>query len=245
MARTAVARYRNIGLRRRFGEAVEVLLAWLSGTPRARVSPKAHLDPALDKEAAYRQIAFTFAVIALSAKLARCDGTLTRDAFLAFRKAFPLEDDESAKIRELFRLAWEDTSDAEAVARQVVYLYPNQRDLWNEMLSLLSAVARADGPLTAEELRMLTSVGAVFGYTRAQMGRLIAAAADPRAADPFRVLGLKRGARRDEVKARYRSLMRRYHPDAVAATLHYPEAIAVAQQRSAMISEAYRKLAKG
>jgi DnaJ like chaperone protein len=237
MSRLVLAKKHARGLKR----LIEACKDWLAGAPKPKVAPKARIDET-DETANYRQMAFTFAVIALSAKLVRVGGEMTRDAFLAFRRAFPLEDEDSAKIRDLFRMAWEDSANAEAVARQVMYLYPNQPELWREMLSLLVVVAQADGPLTAEELRLLTAISEVFGYNRARMGRLIASVADGRPADPLKVLGLKRGAAPDEIKARYRSLMRRYHPDVVAARLHYPEAVAVAEQKAVAISNAYKEL---
>ncbi len=207
-------------------------------------APRAYaLKVKMEEEAAeYRQMTFTFATVALSAKLAKADGALSREEFLAFREVFPLEDMESAKLRELFRMAWEDNAEAEVFARQVLSLYPKKPELWRELLKHLCAVALADGPMTTQELKLLSEVGAVFGYGRLQLGRLLAACADGKPADPFRVLGVARGSKLAAIRVRYIALMRLYHPDHAAARLSYPEARAVAARKSVAINDAYRVL---
>lgn len=238
MARNAIAR-RRLGLFQRLmpllalGDVAQRL-------PRARTGGIPRIE--LDAEAeAYRRMAFTFTVIALAARLAKCDGGLTREEFIAFREAFPLDDRESAKIRALFQHAWQEEADVAVLARQVAYLYPDRPALRRELLKHLACVALADGPLKPEELRLLTAIGQVWGFTRPQLVRLIASCRD-RKPDPFRVLGLPRRTRMPEVKTRYHALMRRYHPDALAATVNYPEALAVAQRKSAAISSAYKAI---
>jgi DnaJ like chaperone protein len=216
------------------------IAAWLmgeSGQPQARA--RVEMDAEAD---AFRHITFVFAMIALAAKLTRCDGTISREEFLTFREVFPLQDAESAKIRRLFRLAWEDTASAEYYARQVVYLYPDNPDVRRELMFRLCAIALSDGPLTSGELKLLREIGSVFGYTRLQLGRLLAEANPEMEADPFRVLGLKRGARHEQIRRQYHALMRLYHPDHVFADVHYPEARAVAERKSAAINAAYKSL---
>lgn len=188
-----------------------------------------------------RRLAFSFAVIALSARVLQAGGesALTRDEYLAFREAFPLEDAESGRIRRLFALAWREQAGADWYARRIQVLYPENRVLKREVLRYLSAVARADGPLKPGELRVLEAVAAEFSLGRLALGRILTGTGAP---DPKRVLGLPERPAPEQVKSRYRDLMRRVHPDRFA-TAHYPETRAVAERRAAAVNEAYRALA--
>lgn len=58
--------------------------------------------------------------------------------------------------------------------------------------------------------------------------------------DPWRVLGLRPGAPRDEVTAAYRELMKRYHPDRVADL--GDELRRVAHEKTVEIQRAYDEL---
>lgn len=58
--------------------------------------------------------------------------------------------------------------------------------------------------------------------------------------DPWRVLGVTRGASREEVTAAYRDLMKRYHPDRVADLGE--ELRRVAHEKTVEIQRAYDEL---
>src|SRR5215212_8212959 len=56
------------------------------------------------------QIAFTIGVIALAAKLAKADGTVTRDEVEMFKRVFPIPPEEEANVGHLFNLAKQDVA---------------------------------------------------------------------------------------------------------------------------------------
>ncbi len=60
------------------------------------------------------------------------------------------------------------------------------------------------------------------------------------ARSPYEVLGVRRGASKDEVVSRYRELVRQYHPDRV--THMAPEFREVAERRMKEINAAYDAL---
>jgi DnaJ-domain-containing protein 1 len=60
--------------------------------------------------------------------------------------------------------------------------------------------------------------------------------------DPYSVLGLKRGATKEEVSAAYRKEMLKHHPDMQAGKSEAERQRA--QERSKLINEAYRKIRK-
>jgi DnaJ-class molecular chaperone len=62
----------------------------------------------------------------------------------------------------------------------------------------------------------------------------------PRQQSPYDILGVAPGASKEEIKAAYRDLANRYHPDKVA---HLGEELqTLAEQRFKEIQEAYQEL---
>jgi preprotein translocase subunit Sec63 len=60
--------------------------------------------------------------------------------------------------------------------------------------------------------------------------------------DPWGVLGIRRGASRDEIVAAYREQLKRYHPDRVADL--GPELQQVAHQKTVDLQRAYAELTR-
>lgn len=189
-----------------------------------------------------RRLGFTFAVIGLSAALARGGEALSRETFLAFREVFPLEDDASALIRSLFNLAWKERAEPRWFAEQITRLYPDDTALWKQLLKRLCLIALADGALNRHEIAVLREAAAVFRINRLSFGLLLSEIQSGRAPNPLQVLGLPRGASSAEIKRQYRALMRRYHPD--HARFRYPEAQAVAERKARALSAAYGRLSR-
>src|SRR5580693_722115 len=59
-------------------------------------------------------VAFTIAVIALGAKMAKADGTVTRDEVAAFREVFQVPPAEEEHVRLIFDLARKSTAGFES-----------------------------------------------------------------------------------------------------------------------------------
>ena len=70
-----------------------------------------------------RKVAFTVAVIALSAKMAKVDGTVTRAEIDAFRNRVDIQADDVDKIGKFWDLARQTPDGFEAYARQTASLF--------------------------------------------------------------------------------------------------------------------------
>ena len=84
-----------------------------------------------------RQVAFTVAMIALSAKMAKADGVVTEDEINAFRDIFDIPPKEQQNVARMFNLAKQDVAGFDAYASQILKIYkdcllytsPSPRDL--------------------------------------------------------------------------------------------------------------------
>lgn len=199
----------------------------------------------LDSLAAARarrdEAAFSIALIALSAKMARADGAATAEEFAAFLRFFDFPAEEGHKVRMIYELAKQDVAGFEHYLARVAALYDDQPAILEDVLDCLYYIATADGVEHPREKAMLDQAAKAFRLSSAAARRLRAAHFGLGKDDPFAVLGLAPDASPALVKGAYRALMRDNHPDALIARGVPPALIKIAEARSAAINDAYEK----
>jgi len=195
-----------------------------------------------------RRIAFTIAVIALGAKMARADGVVTRDEVAAFGEVFQVPPGEDEHVRLVFDLARKSTAGFESYARQVGRLFATDRAVLENLLGGLFHIALADGRVFPAEDEYLREVARHFGFDSADYARIRAlhvGAEQQAEEDPYAILGVLPGAPAGAIREAYHRLVRESHPDLVIAQGLPPECIALATARVARINAAYEQIAKG
>jgi DnaJ like chaperone protein len=214
------------------------------GQRRREESPPIFADPAET-----RHIAFLTALIVLGAKLCKADGRVTRDEIRAFKRVFPIDDDEVGDVARIFNQAKTSAHGFEPYARQIATLFGHDPVLLGEVLIGLFEVARVDREISPAELEFLRRVAIIFGFDPASFeqlhARFSAAARDLSGTDDaYAVLGLSRGAKDEEIRQTYRKLVREHHPDRLVAKGMPAEMIEQANRTLAAINAAYDRIAK-
>ncbi|MEM7696300.1 MAG: DnaJ family molecular chaperone [Pseudomonadota bacterium] len=190
-----------------------------------------------------RQAAFSMAVVALAAKMAKADGVVTMAEATSFWNRFDVPPDAIRPIRRLFDLAQQDVSGFEAYAQKIAKLFPDDDALREDILDILYTIAAADGVLHEAEDAFLSRVAEIFALDAVRVNRVKARHLAPDG-DPHAVLGLSPDAPMDEVRRRYRALVAEHHPDKLVAR-GVPDAfIAVATDRLAAINAAYEAITR-
>jgi len=195
-----------------------------------------------------RRIAFTIAVIALGAKMAKADGAVTRDEVAAFGEVFQVPPGEEDHVRLVFDLARRSTAGFESYARQVGRLFAGDRAVLEDLLGGLFHIALADGRVCLAEDAYLREVAQYFGFAAGEYARIRAlhvGAEQDGLEDPHTILGVSPDTPHDAIREAYHRLVRESHPDLVIAQGLPPECIALATARVARINAAYDRLAKG
>jgi DnaJ like chaperone protein len=187
-------------------------------------------------------VAFTIAVIALSAKMAKADGVVTDDEIEAFEKLFRVHPDEAANVRRVFDMARRDTAGYQTYARQIAQLFAGNPAVLEDILDGLFDIAKADGVLHPGELEFLERVAEIFGFAPNEFRRIRASHFAPDAADPYVVLGVAYDASDDEVHRTYRRLVRENHPDSLIGRGVPAEFVRLATDKLAAINGAYAKI---
>jgi DnaJ like chaperone protein len=186
-----------------------------------------------------RQTAFTVAVIALSAKMAKADGQVTRDEIDAFKEVFHVPPAEVKNVGRIFDMARKDASGFEPYARQVGRMFASNPAVLEELLDALFHIAKADKVMHPRELEFLRSVAEIFNFNEAEFERIRAGHLGADAADPYTVLGVDHNAEEADIRAAWRKLIRENHPDSLIAQGMPQDFIDVANDKMAAINGAW------
>jgi len=193
-------------------------------------------------EDATKRIAFTIAVIALGAKMAKADGKVTRDEVEAFKQVFRIPPEEAKNVGRVFDQARRDAHGFEPYARQIAGMFADNPVVLEELLNGLFHIARADGQVAPEELDYLQKISQIFGLDSERWERLRAGNMGPDHSDPFEIIGVPRDAADADIKAAYRKLVRENHPDKLVAQGMPQEFIDLANEKLATINTAYDRI---
>lgn len=194
-----------------------------------------------------RKVAFSVAMIALSAKMAKADGIVTQDEVRAFQQIFSVPREETRNVARLYDIAKADVAGFEVYARRMATLCGSGKPncaMLEDVLDGLFHVAKADGMLHEREGSFLHRVAEIFEIDEKHYQSILARHVDLGKADPYVVLGVERGASFEEVRKRYRALVASNHPDRLIARGVPQEFVAIATTRLVAINAAYEILEK-
>ena len=135
---------------RSFWQRIGDRLAAMRGSRRAAIPPE-------------RSVAFTIAVIALGAKLAKSDGTVGRAEVAAFRRVFIIPRSEEKNAARVFDLARQDVAGFDAWARRIAAMFPPGDPVLADVIEGLCIIAVADGGMHENEILFIDEVGRIFG----------------------------------------------------------------------------------
>lgn len=199
-----------------------------------------------------RRVAFSIAMIALSAKMARADGLVTTNEVQAFYNIFAVPEKEAANVARLYQLAQQDVAGFEVYARQLAKLCSDDEGgedsddgaLLEDILDGLFYIATADGYVHENELIFLQRVAEIFGIDEFDFKRIAARHVNMGGQDPYEALEIERGISFQEARKKYRALVKKHHPDRAIAQGMPLEFIAIANHRITQINNAWAEVEK-
>ncbi|MFO1148164.1 MAG: TerB family tellurite resistance protein [Alsobacter sp.] len=188
-----------------------------------------------------KQTVFTTGLVALSAKMAKADGVVTRDETRAFFEVVQVQEADRSRILKLFELANQTTAGYQAYARQIAELFADDAQLREDVVDGLFHIAKADGAVHEAELAYLHDIALILGFGEPDWLRLKARhVREPD--DPYVVLGAQRDWDEAALRRLYRRLVQEYHPDRQIARGLPEEAVAIATSKLAAINEAWERI---
>lgn len=183
--------------------------------------------------------AFSAAVTALGAKLAKADGRVDQDEYDVFAEVFQPEPGSERNVRRLFKLAHQTTHGFEGYAKRLAKRYRGHPELLEDVLDGLFHIAAGDGAASDEELTYIERVCELFGFSPLVFRRLKATHLGTDADDPYVVLGVPHDLGDEALRAAWKKALSEAHPDRARARGLPSEFIEVAEAKAAAINAAF------
>ena len=198
-------------------------------------------------------------LVSLLAKVAKSDGRVSE---LEARLITQVLDDLSQKVsgvreylKEVYNSQKENVDNAYETARNYKRAFNLNYDTCVARLTFFLNLAYIDGEFNKSEQDVIRNIAYGFGIDKETLDEIIfkfdsfygsrfGANHDEisQENDAFEVLGLSKNASLDEVKARYKELVRQYHPDILMGRGESKEVIERSTKKLQEINEAYGRL---
>ncbi|HTO31831.1 MAG TPA: DnaJ family molecular chaperone [Pararhizobium sp.] len=193
-----------------------------------------------------RKVAFSVAMIALSAKMAKADGIVTETEVSAFRDIFKFPDDQAQNVARLYNLARQDVAGYEAYAERLASLCVSCEQncpVLEDIIDGLFHIAKSDGAVHEKELSFLMRVAEIFQIKEERFQEIMARHVHA-GSDPYKILGVSPKDDFSLIRKRYRVLVSENHPDMLVARGVPEELHALANDRMAALNAAYEAIEK-
>ncbi|ORI11080.1 TerB family tellurite resistance protein [Campylobacter concisus] len=220
---------------------------------------KVQLSNNLRKQANVNEAKF---LVSLLAKVAKSDG---RVGELEARLISQVLDDLSKKVsgvsgvreylKDVYNSQKENVDNAYETARNYKRAFNLNYDICVARLTFFLNLAYIDGEFNASEQAVIRNIAYGFGIDKDTLDEIILKFDNFYSSrfktnsntgieknDPFEVLGLSKSANFDEVKLRYKELVRQYHPDILMGRGESKEVIESSTKKLQEINEAYGRL---
>lgn len=189
-----------------------------------------------------KSVAFTIAVIALGAKMAKADGEVTRNEVAAFRQVFAIPPGEETNAARVFNLARQDVAGFETYARKIRSMFRDDSRVLVDLMEGLFHISVADGRWHPQEEAFLRDVAEIFGVGDRCFRSLRARFVPDAQPDPYDILGVDPDATLTEARAAWKQAVRDSHPDRMLARGVPAEAVKLAEQRLIAINAAWEEI---
>ncbi|MDG1530922.1 MAG: TerB family tellurite resistance protein [Paracoccaceae bacterium] len=213
----------------------DALSALAHGEPLSEVFERLRTPPE-------KSVAFAIAVIALGAKMAKADGTVTKAEVAAFRDVFTIAPKDEESAARVFDLAREDVAGYEQYAKRIAAMFEKGNPVLCDLMEGLFYVAVSDRTYHPKEDDFLSHVASIFGLSDMAFRALRARFVPDAAPDPYTVLGLNEGADIEQIRIAWREAVRENHPDRMMARGVPKEAVKLAERRLIAINRAWEEI---
>jgi len=189
-----------------------------------------------------KKIGFTIAVIALSAKMAKADGVVSKEEVEAFKQIFDIPQGQEKYVSLVYNLARQDVSGYEIYARKISKMLHKKESLLTNLIEGLLFISAADGQYHPLEDKFINTVSSIFSIPANHLKSLKSLYVYDEVDTPYRILNMKPNDKLTDIRRQWRKLVIENHPDRLLAKGLPKEAIKLANVRISRINNAWEKI---
>ena len=213
----------------------KTIMSLASGEPFSNIFQKFATPPE-------RKIGFTIAVIALSAKMAKADGIVSKEEVNAFSQIFEIPKGQEKHVSNVYNLARQDIAGYEIYAKKIAKMLKNKKILLENIIEGLLFISIADGAYHPKEDKFVNNVASIFSIKRGRLENLKNMYIDTSANSYYKILNVSPGDNLEQIRKQWKKLVLAHHPDMVLARGLPEEAIRLTTVKLARINEAWENI---
>ena len=189
-----------------------------------------------------KKIGFTIAVIALSAKMAKADGIVSKEEVAAFKQIFEIPQGQEKYVSRVYNLARQDVSGYEIYARKISKMLHKKEALLTNLIEGLLFISISDGKYHPLEDKFINTVSSIFSIPTEHIQSLKSLYGCNELDAPYQILRVRPNDKLTDIRRQWRKLVLENHPDRVLAKGLPKEAIKLANARISRINSAWEKI---
>ena len=213
----------------------KTIMSLASGEPFSNIFQKFATPPE-------RKIGFTIAVIALSAKMAKADGIVSKEEVNAFSQIFEIPKGQEKHVSNVYNLARQDIAGYEIYAKKIAKMLKNKKILLENIIEGLLFISIADGAYHPKEDKFVNNVASIFSIKRGRLEYLKNMYIDTSANSYYKILNVSPGDNLEQIRKQWKKLVLAHHPDMLLARGLPEEAIRLTTVKLARINEAWENI---
>lgn len=196
-----------------------------------------------------KHFSFIQAMAGLAAKISKADGVVSENEIRIFKKMFELNYEENSKIADIYNKAKKSPEGYERFAKQLKLIAKDNLELKENIIENLFKIAAADGMIHSEQLGILKTVAYIIELPDGNF-ELIHEHYKPRPSsnsplqEYYDILEISPNSGNDEIKARWKELIIKWHPDNIQAHGGTASEIERYTLKMAEINNAYQHIMK-
>lgn len=189
-----------------------------------------------------RQTGFSYSVIALGTRLAMADGEINQKEKESFVDCFAIKGREQKEIEQIISSAKNDKMPFGHYALLISNFYPDNQEIYENVLSSLIKLAACDGPINYAETMFICDVAELLCVAEYTTVKLLSEYFIPKGNTPYEILNVSKKISAEELKKIYRAAVQAYHPDKFSSMSDNEQIINMANKRINLLTDAYENI---
>ena len=190
-----------------------------------------------------RQQDFADAIIVLSAKVCRADGTISKAELLAVKEKLKVPENEIDNVGKLFNAAAKETTGYEAYCTQLNHVFSNSPQVKEEIINILLYISESDG-IDIRETELIKDIAKNLKINENQFKSILESRKESDKINPYIVLGCDQQDSLQDIRKKYLLLSKEHHPDILVAKGVPAEVLEESKKKIRSINSAWDQIQK-